>query len=351
MGWKITVDEIKSVFYQCKFRQCLQLIDDALLINDVPDAILTLNLIKVQALFELHKVKQAKDLLASLRSQGSEEADTYIYVTAKLSYFDDDFEKAERLFKLLSDRSESVKDYFKANLGLANVYYSTKRYRELLLIQNELEEIVDLIAIDERLSFWLFKANTYYFASGLVNDSKRLFHSVMKESSRWGWNYFTAKSLYGLATVAQERSRSEELEATLQILRCYLDLDETVYLTYLVNEQFKESDYTITSPVQLDPENKRVNVRGQWVGLHDKPLLYKFIELLNNTSGFVAKEKIAQYLWDEEEYKPRMHDPRIFDIARRIRTMIETYENQPVCLLSGRQGYKLASSSVLEATS
>ncbi len=82
---------------------------------------------------------------------------------------------------------------------------------------------------------------------------------------------------------------------------------------------------------------------GKRIPLHDKPLIYNFLEFLHRKPGFVSKSDIACHLWPDQKYKARTHDPRIFDLARRIRALIEPYENQPVCLLSGRFGYKLAS--------
>ena len=141
----------------------------------------------------------------------------------------------------------------------------------------------------------------------------------------------------------QESGRPEALEATLDLLRCYLDTDESIYLTYLVNERFKDNNFTLNSPLQFDHEFKRIAVQGKWIPLHDKPLIYNFLDALHRKEGFVSKGQIAAKLWPDQQYKPRTHDPRIFDLARRIRALIEPYENQPVCLLSGRFGYKLAS--------
>ncbi|MCX6131435.1 MAG: hypothetical protein NTX25_20525, partial [Proteobacteria bacterium] len=172
--------------------------------------------------------------------------------------------------------------------------------------------------------------------------AKNFFQKVIKESSSRHWQYFIIKSLYGMACMYKDLAKLDALDVSLELLNCYLDPQECTYLTYLVNEKFKDLDYSLSCSLQMDPDLRRICVQGKWIALHDKPLIYEFLELLSRSGSFVNKAEIAARLWPEEEYRQRAHDPRIFDLARRIRALIEPYENQPLCLLSSRQGYKLA---------
>jgi hypothetical protein len=81
---------------------------------------------------------------------------------------------------------------------------------------------------------------------------------------------------------------------------------------------------------------------GKWVAFHDRPLLYRFLEVVYGSESFVPKDAIAKHLWPNDEYKPRLHDPRMFDIAKRVREIVTGCNEQPLTLLSGRLGYKLA---------
>ena len=121
-----------------------------------------------------------------------------------------------------------------------------------------------------------------------------------------------------------------------------VDESEQLFFSHVVNEKFK-GYFSINTPMEFDTGNKRIMIKSSWVPFHDKPLLFQFLLLLHATGDFVGKESIARDLWPHEDYKPRVHDPRIFDIAKRARNLIESYEHQPVVLLSGRMGYKLAS--------
>lgn len=341
MNWDLTLSEVRDLCYQCEFRQVVEAVDN--IANQVRDEEeqFSLQLLKSQALFEMHKVSEAKNLLRDLASNQQNQSDTYLYVMAKLSYADKNYEKSERMFKLLADRSESVSGYFKALLGLANTYYSLRRYQDIKVLIPEIEELTDIVSVDEKLSFDLLKANSFYVADGWTSEAKKLFHNVIHVASQCKWNYFIIKSFYGLASVYKDQGQKEALAVTLDILKCYLKTDETAYLTYLVNEQFKDVNFSLSSSLQFDLEYKRICVQGKWIALHDKPLVYRFLEFLHGKGSFVSKKEIAEHLWVDQEYKFRTHDPRIFDLARRVRSMIEPYENQPVCLLSGRLGYKL----------
>ncbi len=340
-----TTESIKELLNQCEFREALKAIQGMGTPAD-PNKQTTLLILKSQALFEMHRVKEANEILAQLASTAPRDSESFIYVAGRIAYLDNDYQKAEKDFRLLADRSETVSDYYRALIGLANVFFTTKRHSELLGLLPELEELCLAVPLDSLLSFELLKANIYATVDSQIELAENLLYDVISKASRKRWNYFVIKALYSLAKLAQSQSKRELLVAHLRMLRCYMNPDEAVYLTYLVNEQFKDNDYSIDAPLRFDPDHKRVCVHGDWIPLHDKPLLYSFMEKLFKEGRFVAKEEIAQFLWPDQPYVAKSHDPRIFDIARRVRGLIERYEDQPVCLLSGRYGYKLASTTM-----
>lgn len=342
MDWDNRVEEIKNFCYQCEFRKVVETVDRNLILDPGPDAFFKMQLYKSQALFEMHRVKDAKDLLRHLTEHEEKQSDFYLYVMAKLHYSDKEWEKSIRLFRLLADKSESVAEYFKAILGLANSYLSISKSSEIKRLLPELSELRDVVPLDQSLSFRLLEANVSFTIDKNVPKAKRIFQEVIRKSIPRQWNYFIIKSLFGLSTMYQETGHSESLSTCLDLLHCYLNPDESSYLTYLVNERFKDDHVSLGSPLQFDHEFKRIAVHDKWIALHDKPLIYNFLDALHREEGFVSKEKLAEQLWPDQDYKQRTHDPRIFDLARRIRTLIEPYENQPICLLSGRFGYKLA---------
>lgn len=353
MNWNPTLKEINDLYYQCEFKQVVEAVDDlcSRRVKIDSDEHFCLQTLKSQALFEMHQVADAKNLLEMLAATRDVKSEKYLYVMGKIAYMDRAWDKAERLFQLLADQSESVNGYFKALLGLANTYLESAtcsgKYEKIKELLPEIEELIDLVDVAEKLSFELLKGKLYYIADKRNAEAKKLFHSVISRASKLKWNFFIVKSLFELSLIHKDQGCSEALMTTLELLKCYLDPEEAVFLTFLVNEYFKEQNFTVNSFLQFDMEFKRVCFQGKWIPLHDKPLLYRFLEFLygKSQSGFVSKKAIAEHLWPSQVYKSRIHDPRIFDVARRVRSMIEPYENQPVCLLSGRLGYKLVCSS------
>jgi hypothetical protein len=343
MDWDQTISEVKELFYQCRFKQVVAVVDMHCQ-NSSPslDHYFMMQMRKSMALFEMHRVAESRVVLRDLTQFQQKQSDVYLYATARLAYSDQEYEMAERLFKILADKSETVKDYFQAVLGLANVYYSLKKPQDIDRLVQEMEELEDLVNLDQKLSLYLVRANVAHAFHQDAGLAKKFMQKVIQEAAAQKWNYFIIKALYSQACIYKDLGKFDSLEVSLDLLHCYLDPEECVYLTYLVNEKFKDLDYSLSYSMQMDPDLRRICVQEKWIALHDKPLIYDFLELLYSRGTFVGKHEIASRLWPEEEYKPRTHDPRIFDLARRIRALIEPYENQPVCLLSGRQGYKLA---------
>ena len=192
-----SIEEIKDLCYQCEFRAVVDAVDASLKRNPDSESFFKLQLYKSQALFEMHRVDEAKALLKRLTEHEEKQSDFYLYVMAKLHYSDQEWEKSIRLFRLLADKSESVKDYFKAILGLANAYFSINKSTEIKRLLSELEEMLDIVPADQALSYQLIKANVTYLFDNDVPSAKRIFYEVIRESIEKEWNYFIIKSLFG----------------------------------------------------------------------------------------------------------------------------------------------------------
>ena len=329
-------DKLRELFYSCKFRSVLATLSNLEKL-DYDQAVM-----KANALFELHRVPEARATLASI-APATDFNEEHLYASARLAYFDGDRDAARKTFLEIFEHSDSPKHRFRSLLGIANVYYSDGQFEQLPPIIEHLCGFEPLEKIDDRISLMIFLGN-WYLASGTSTElAKKHFTQALGAAAAKNWNYFILRSLYGLASVAEKTDAQQELHWTLNILRAFVDEEESIYFSYLVNEKFKNNSFSIDTQIEFDTENKRILVKDRWLPFHDKPLLYRFLELLHERRQFVSKDIIATDLWPHEDYKPRVHDPRIFDIAKRARALIETYENQPVVLLSGRLGYKLAS--------
>lgn len=353
MAQQLTEIEIKNLYWQCEFTKVNNLIENYFCdksVDQKSDKSIRLRTFHARALFEMHRLADVKKIYSNLLALDLLESDDYLYSVACFYYHDEQYEKSEVMLTELVDRCETLSVFHKAKLAIANIYITQKKYKEYSKIVSELEELYDVIALDEQIIYLEQKANAKRLFESKLDESKEIFCKIISLSIKNNWNYFIIRSLEGMAQIYDQAGNSGALEATLEILKCYLKPDETRYLQYKINKKYKDKNLTLISTIQFDYERKRICVQKEWVPLHDKPLLFLFLKILNDSGRFMSKSEIADQLWPDQLYLARIHDPRIFDIAKRVRMMIEPYENQPVSLLSSRLGYKLAGSSGSESS-
>jgi tetratricopeptide (TPR) repeat protein len=351
MGTDPIINSILELWMRCRFQDVVSATATdriAILSNHQR---FRLSVLRAQALYELHRVDEAKSTLHALTTIEPQYSQTFLYAYARLCYVDEDMEKAQRLFLQLMDRSEDTDDYFNACLGLA---YTAIGREDLYRAQGYAQEMLQLqefVSLDKRMSLGLLNAHLAFYLNNDFNLARQHIGEVLRNSAKEGWTYWIIKALYSLATMEKNLGKIASAKTIVDLLGYYLDPTETVFQIYLVNEQFKDQNADIPSSVEFDQNTRKILVnQNRCIDLQDKPIIFNFLFLLHTKAGFVSKQTIARSLWPEAVYKPRIHDPRIFDIVKRTRTIIESYESQPVILLSGRAGYKLAVSSSLPAT-
>lgn len=340
-GLNLSILQLQELFYRCKFSLVLDEIAKIERTSVSLDS--EILLIKANTLFEMHRVHDSLEVLGSFNPDSTEGDENHLYALARVSYLNNDREAARATFTSIYNKTPDKRHRFKSLLGIANTYYTDGNYALLPPLIERLCGFEPLERDDDRISLMIFLGN-YYFASGASMELARTyFKKALSAAASKTWSYFISRSLFGLAKVCDKENQTAELAWTLDLLRTFVDEDEQLHFSYLLNERFNQ-DFSINTPVEFDTENHRILIKNRWLPFHDKPLLFQFLLMLHKKKGFVSKDSIASELWPEEGYKPRVHDPRIFDIAKRARQLIEAYEDQPVVLLSGRTGYKLASS-------
>lgn len=171
--------------------------------------------------------------------------------------------------------------------------------------------------------------------------SSDLAKRAFSESTVQSWAYFSAPALIMIARGLRFQKNDRELQWTLDLLHLMLEGSELQQPLHQINLEFKD-EHNQDIAIEFDDENKRVFMGGEWLRLHERPILFDFLMLLRQRVDFLDKKSIAEALWPMEAYKSRIHDPRIFDIAKRARNLIQNNQSQQVALLSGRMGYKLA---------
>lgn len=331
---------LQDLFYRCKFSELLAFLNAYEMQTGSLDSELTL--LKANALWEMHRVNDAMAALNGVARNEGELDENYLYAAARVAYLDDRIDEARQIFNEILDKTQNGRHRFKALLGIANTYYTEGMLKKLPNFIAALQKFEPLERLDERISLTIFLGNYHYAVGDAPNLARDYFKKALSLAAANTWTYFVTRSLFGLAMHLEKQCVHNEMMWTLEMLRAFVDESEQHFQSFLVNKRFG-NHFSINTPMEFDPANKRIMVKNNWLPFHDRPLLFEFLLLLHDKGAFVGKPVIATHLWPQEDYKPRVHDPRIFDIAKRARVMIEDYESHPVVLLSGRMGYKLAS--------
>lgn len=341
----LTEAQLKDLCWQCRFSEVVEKVDGFFRTNpgvEATDEGIRLRIVQARALFERHELPRVSAIyerLVGLKLEGSED---YLYSVASFHYHDEKYAKAEAIFSDLVEQSETLAVFNRSKLALANIYIAQKKWQKYRDIVPDLEELSEVVPLDEKIIYYLQKANGYRVFTGQVEEAKKLFQQIITMASARGWSYFIIRALEGMAQLQESQGHHEAVNALLDVISSYFRKGETQYLQYLVHKKYKNLRLPDSSSLKLDRDNQRVAIGEQWLELSQKPLLFSFLTCLYQADGFCSKQDIAGFLWPDQEYRGKIHDPRIFDIARRIRVLIEPYENQPITLLSSRLGYKLS---------
>lgn len=341
----LTERQLKDLCWQCRFSEVDQKVESFFRANpgaEPTDEGIRLRIVQARALFERHEMTRVSAIYERLVGLRLEDSEDYLYSVASFHYHDEKYRKAEVIFQDLVEQSETLAVFNRSKLALANIYIAQKKWQKYREILPDLEELSEVVPLDEKIIYYLQKANGYRVFTGQVEEAKKLFQQIITMSSAQGWSYFIIRALEGMAQIQESQGHHDGVNALLDVISSYFRKGETQYLQYLVHKKYKNLRLPDSATLKIDRDNQRIAIGEQWLDLSQKPLLFAFLTCLYQAEGFCSKQDIAAYLWPEQEYRGKVHDPRIFDIARRIRVLIEPYENQPITLLSSRLGYKLS---------
>jgi hypothetical protein len=341
----LDIDQLKDLFYQCKFIEVLTTIENSIpFIRDLA----TFNramLLKSKVFYELNKVEDSKRVLEDCMNRNRHNFDLdSLYVKASFEYFNGEFEEAKSSFQFLLEQSTHADTQFKALLGLGNICYSKKDATSALEYIREMAKMVDGLDDDLRLSFHLLEANILMNHDINSTRARELFEAVYEKARENKWEYFNQRSLYNLAKWFKREGRLDEAKGVLHVLSLNLRQTDSRFLTFLTNEEFDKLEFKSTQHFSIDKDNATISLGNQdkyEVDLSRWPLLFKFISLLSHHRNYVSKAMIAAHLWPEQDYKPKTHDARIYDIVARIKKKIEIFEDKPLVLESSPKGYRL----------
>jgi hypothetical protein len=341
----LNLESMQELFYRGQFSQLLSAASHIGLADVSLASVVELAMLRANAMFELGDVAGSKQVLEGIVAETAVRfPKQFTYVSARLRYMSGEYEQAVSLFRLLKELCAAELDKttaFKAELGLANIAYTQ---RDIPALKQSLRCLANDAAdmpMAEQLSYQLLLG---HLAGLEVEDDRGVdknFLQVMGLASRRGWTYFQKRALYFLVVHARRTGRSAVAESRIEILNAMIDADQDRYFAHLVQERFKAGS-DLNQPMRVDPQAMIVSFgsKSSW-NLYDCPQMYRFVEMLHGSQRFISKSEIAKALWPAEAYRKYVHDPRIFDLAKRLRKRIDSENLAGVSFLSGRAGYQL----------
>ena len=248
------------------------------------------------------------------------------------------------LFKSSLELNQKEEGKFKSLLGLGNLAYSEGRSEDAKQYLRELKYTNVKESVDLEISLLHLEANILMSEESNLIRVNELLELAYRKGLELGWSYFCQRTLYLIAKLNQLLGKKGEAIGILKVLDMQLQFSDSRFLASLVNLEFEKLNFKASNNVKLDRAEKAV-----LIGNHDKfiikldrwPILFKFIELLHGSGDFISKELIAATLWDGEKYKPRTHDPRIYDLVKRVKKQFEQVEHNPLRVEVHLGGYRL----------
>ena len=341
MTIRLSHKELLQKFLNLEFSTVVQLVQADPFLSDE-----STRLTLIRALWELGQDEEAKRHLEDLQGSVAKTSDAFLLVLAQWSAKKRDFNKAERLFQLLLDRSQTADSLVSAKIGLCQIAVMRADKFQALKWLKDINESNELLESDVLIQIQLIQAAcAIHFYSDLA-ETKRHLRQSLRLTATLASSYHLVQTILQQLDSAARFQQMEEVKVVSEWLDALLPENAVAFRTRMKDLLMLVHDpKQKPATVQFDKERKRVLLNGQWMAFHEKPILFNFLEILCSRSQFVSKKEISEYLWQEQRYKPRIHDPRLFDIARRIRCILDEYPSNNMALLSGRLGYLLAEDS------
>jgi DNA-binding winged helix-turn-helix (wHTH) protein len=70
-------------------------------------------------------------------------------------------------------------------------------------------------------------------------------------------------------------------------------------------------------------------------------VLFRLLAALAERGGSATKEDLVREVWNEREYHPLRHDPKLQTAVRKLRVLVERDAAAPEIVLTWEEGYGL----------
>lgn len=339
------VESLKSSYYQCQFTEVVEKVEAALKIEKSLLNLQKLMNLKAKSLFELNRREEAfKTLELSLLKLDLQKNAEYFYAKGSLNYMLGDFTQAKHDFKSMMERDNSLHNSFLSLLSIANVEYSMGGFEDAKVFVHELDKIKNGMNLEYLLSLDILKANILASEGKHFVRAEEILSEVFHKAININWSFFSQRCLYYIAKIQKKDDRVGEAMGTLKVLDLFLKGKDWRFLSILVNEEFKNINFSATQKIKIDDELKVITIGNNdeyQVKLAKWPSLFNLFKTLHDHTGYISKEKIAARLWPGQKYLPKTHDARIYDLMSRLKKKIEVNEEVSLLIQSQNGAYRL----------
>ncbi len=347
MDEKKVINNLKLLFYQSRFNDVIKSITEEIDFSLFsPEAQIEIKTIEASSLFELNEKEKSKEVLKNiiLEFPHYDKNFTYLYSLSRLAYMDKNYELAKESFETILFLAQEKKWIFRGHLGMSNLFYTLndrqkmKPHLEALMSFNQKE-----MDPSDWISYQHLLANFYKVHDINLQKSEEIFKRSLQYASEHHLKYWVQKSIYGWATVLNARGNDLQTNHILEVLELLSDKNENIFFLEMIREKLS----TPTS-IEINHSQLKIKINNKWHDFHQRPHLFYFLSSLQPTNEFVSKKELAKKIWPNENYLPRTHDPRLLDIAKRVRIFLEQYAKDSFQIISGRMGYQLIKFNVNE---
>lgn len=354
-AWVESLSEVYAAFYQGRYQELLTKGVRELESACGPYAFERV-IVQLEVYSRLGEIQMAQELLSQFVGFFGSCSIEAIYFRGVLALLQNDQKTAQTCFELVMDMSENAHMYYRGLMARIRMAMACHTVETITPWLNELLHLKDVVPLVDQLEIEMMHAFYLSKSCGSRHQVADILHQVIAGATTHSYHDLTIRSYHGLAQAAglQGQSKlSSQFMAICERLNSSDSGGSKIDLTQLptmngVSVQSQISDYITRGNLKVDLEYQRTDLGKGWRCLAKKPLILGFCVSLMQRDGAVSKEVLAKDLWPDQLYRRATHDPRIYDISRRLRSLL-TQESEGAWYIQGsREGYRLLANTKTE---
>lgn len=228
--------------------------------------------------------------------------------------------------------------------GIANIYMMLGKYSEALKEIYNLQIFFQVLDLNElKLSTQILNGRILS-ETGKHEQAMEIFWQCYDLLIREKNLYMFIFLLYSMGVTAKQLGDTHLANAYLQLSRRSVDPDNMKWLNKKIDSAIKELGITLPSDYDLiiDFGSNSITEKNKGsIDLKNQFLLLDLLKLFMSHPGQIfSKEELVKRIW-KQEYKPSIHDNKVYVTIKRLRRLIEPDFDKPKYIFRAKNGYYL----------